>query len=50
MTYFIQKQSPGDVLYKNVFWKSLQNSQENTCIRVSILIETVSVKTEGKNI
>ena len=50
MTYFIQKQSPGDVLYKNVFWKSSQNSQENTCIRVSILVETVSVKTEGKNI
>ena len=29
----------GGVLWKKVFLKNLQNSQENTCVRVSFLIK-----------
>ena len=46
-----QKQSP-DVLYKKVFLTISQNSQENTCARVSLLIKklikfTFFTKTSG---
>ena len=34
-----QKQSPGTVLLKKVFWKISQNSQGNTFVRVSFLIK-----------
>ena len=34
-----QKQSTGGVLQKNMFLKVSQNSQENTCARVSFLIK-----------
>ena len=35
----LQKQSSGGALYKKVFLKILQDSQENTCVRVSFLIK-----------
>ena len=34
---------PG-VLYKKVFWEIWQNSQENTCARVSFLLNSLSKK------
>ena len=35
----LQKQSCGGVLYKKVFLEISQNSQENTCARVSFLVK-----------
>ena len=37
-----EETATADVLQKTVFLKSLQNSQENTCARVSFLIKLQS--------
>ena len=44
---FLVKQSPGGVLWKKVFLKISQNSQENSCARVSFLIELQAWGTEA---
>ena len=36
--YFVQKQSPGGVLYKKLLLEISKNSQENNCARVSVKI------------
>ena len=36
-----QKQSPRRVLQKTLFWEISQNSEENTCARVSFLVKLI---------
>ena len=36
--FYISKKQPPEMLYKKMFWKISQNSQENICARVCFLI------------